>query len=125
MKIKTEVEVTDQMIEDQIVAALEGGSNYWYNLPDLSMLPESSDGEPTAIRITDAVLNHDVKIPVYDIEEDDELLGELSKESIQKALEIMSKDLSDLFSEILNEEGDAGTADVFFQLAVMGEIVFG
>ena len=123
--MKVKVEVADQMIEDQIVCALEGGSNYWYYLPDLSMIKGIKSGEPLAIRLTDAVLNHGIVVPVYDIDDEDELLGELSRDSIQKALDIMSKDYPDAFAEVLNESGDANTADIFFQLSVMGEIVFG
>lgn len=125
MKIKVEFEITDQMIEDQIVTALEGGSNYWYYLPDLSMLPNKDKNVPVATRIADAVLNHGIEIPVYDNEDETELLGMLSKKSIKKGLEIMSKDYNSHFMDIIEETGDADTGDVFFQHAVMGEIVFG
>ena len=38
MKFNTQVVVPDQIIKDMIITALEGGSNYWYFLPDLSTI---------------------------------------------------------------------------------------
>jgi len=123
MEFKTTIE--DQKIKDQIITAIEGGSNYWYFLPDLSMLPEKKEGEALSERIGRAVLDEGIAVPVYDYEDQHEKLGDLTKESIAKALEIMSRDYSDHFADMVDETGDADTADVFFQLAVMGDIVFG
>jgi hypothetical protein len=122
--LKIEIAITEQMIEDQIVTALEGGSNYWYYLGDTSMIPNYDKKEPLATQLSRAVLNEGIVIPVHDIE-DEELLGNLSLESIQKGLTLMAKDYPEHFQNMITENGDAETADVFFQLAVMGELVFG
>ena len=72
------------------------------------------------------------EIEVYDVETG-ELLGVLSKVTIQTGLQLMAdrKDMTGKmvparhFKAIATDNEDAETADVFIQLAVMGEIVYG
>jgi hypothetical protein len=122
--MKINIEITNEKITDQFITAIEVGSNYWYYLKDLSMLSEKTNCLPLSERIAHAILHEKEIIPVHDIE-NGELLGNLTKENTKKALQIMSKDYTEAFSDIINETGDAETADIFFQLAVMGEVVFG
>ena len=126
-------EVDSEMFENIIVTALEGGSNYWYliNTDEFKKELPSSD-EPLSIRIAGALYNDTpFKLNVYDIEsgdedyEDKELLGVVTYESCKKAFDIMAKDYSYRLSNFINESYDADDADVFFQLATMGEVTFG
>ena len=71
-------------------------------------------------------------IKVYDRESvdpdlltDGDLLGVLSMESIKKALRLMNEDYPRHYKDMVEEQGDAITGDIFFQLCVMGEVVFG
>jgi hypothetical protein len=123
--MKIAIEIEDQKIKDQIITALEGGSNYWYYLKDLSMLPAKKEGEALSERIARAVMDEDISVPVYDIEDEDECLGFLNKGNIQRGLTIMAGEYPQTTKDIIMEQGDATTADVFFQHAVMGEMVFG
>lgn len=125
MKIKIEkvIDISDQQISDQLCNALEGGSNYWYFLPDLTML-DLDTKLPLVDRIMNA-LNQGKSIPIYDLEDEEIKLGDLNLEGIEKALNLMSTLFPATFDEIVNEDGDADTGDIFLQLAVMGEIVFG
>lgn len=118
--------IDDQLIKDQIITALEGGSNYWYYLKDLSMLPEKKEGEALSERICRAVLDEGKLIPVHDIEEPDEVsLGAIHVDTIKRGLQLMAEDYPDQFNDMVEENGDAETADIFFQLVVMGEVTFG
>jgi len=123
--MKITIEIEDQKIKDQIITAIEGGSNYWYYLDYLSMLPEYNEGEALSERIGRAVLDEGIEVPVFDYEDQDEELGKLSKASIENAMMIMASEYPQTLDDIREETGDAETADIFFQLAVMGEIVFG
>ena len=127
--------LSPQTIFNLLVTALEGGSNYWYYLADLSMLPPKSyvpnspeieKGFETCLvsRIWEAVCNGET-IPVYDIENEDEELGKFNIESINKGLELMLQEGSEHFADALAENEDADTGDIFFQFCVMGEVVFG
>ena len=73
-------------------------------------------------------------VVIFDAETD-KVLGEVSSENIQIGLKLMSQGkngkgkecpyLVDHLRDILNETGDANTADIFLQMVVMKEIVFG
>lgn len=107
---------------DMLVGALEGGSNYWYLLGDYK-LPESDEDKSTVERIFDYVQDGG-EIEVFDIEDESEPLGVISKASLAGATKTMLNDAMWAVGEILKEEDDANTADVWFQHVVMGKIVF-
>jgi hypothetical protein len=73
-----------------------------------------------------AVLDHGVEVEVYDIEEDDHLLGVISAKTIQQRLDAlaMSNDYSWALDAELDDEGDAESSDVIFQYLVIGEVWF-
>jgi hypothetical protein len=115
---------------DVIVTALEGGSNYWYQLIDEDyrdkLPPKSPQHQALSERIAYALyINPKFELPVYDVEEPDELLGKVTQQSIYRAFEIAKKDYPDAYENIMEEQYDATDADILFQLATMGELVFG
>ena len=117
MKIKA-IEISNEDIVNVIVTALEGGSNYWYNLPDLSMV-DRVKGKSQSENIALSALNGKA-IPVNDLEDEDEHLGDLSAENIERGIKLFIEDGREFDAGI-----DADEADVLFQFMVMGEIVFG
>ena len=118
-KTAVQLEITYQQFEDVIVTALEGGSDYWY-LIDVRTIVGKPKGEPWSTFIAREVWNEELELQVYDVE-DESLLGTLSKESF---LANAGREPWALL-ELMNERLDADSADVLFQLAVMGEVVFG
>jgi hypothetical protein len=115
--------IDKQTQEDLLVTALEGGSNYWYMLGNLSEIEGIAEGEPTAIRIFIAVEQGAV-IPVFDMDSG-ELLGHITKETMHNAAAEMLANCPTHYADIINEGWDAETADVWFQYVVMNELVFG
>ena len=77
MEIKIIQGVKREVLEDVFVTALEGGSNYWYYLPEESIkairkaVPKSEDPY-LSTAILKAILDHDVKVPINDAENEDE-----------------------------------------------------
>ena len=121
--------LTYEHFENVIVTALEGGSNYWYiiNADEFKKYLPQIAGTFNALteRISKALYeNSKFKMNVYD-QETDELLGTVTQESMIKAFKIASDKYSHNFNNILSDDYDADDADVLFQLAVMGEVVFG
>ena len=117
-----------ERVSDLLVGALEGGSNYWYDMPDLKEVKrytKSMVGSPLVDKIINAVYDHNVSVDIYDIEDPDEILGTFNLENIKRGEEIMLKEYPKHFANILSENDDAETADVWFQLVVLGEIVYG
>ena len=121
------------------VAALEGGSNYGYeirHLPKEVRYKAKEMGESVSEAIGEYILNGGY-VQFYDAEEDYDdddyqekysdkgLLGTVDMDSILEAITIVKKDYPEVWENILDEQYDANDADIFLQLCVMGEVVFG
>ena len=127
-KIEGLTVLTAYDVYNMLVGALEGGSNYWYLFGSKTMdrvleATKEMKGEPTVDRILMAV-QRGTLVNVYDCE-NDEKLGTLTPESWAKAEKLMMQKHRSHFGDILQENDDATTADVFFQLAVIGELTYG
>jgi len=121
------------------VDALEGGSNYWYeirHLPKEVHYKANEMGEPLSELIGEYILNGGY-VQFYDAEEeyndddytethsDNGLLGTVDMDSILEAITIVKRDYPEVWENILDEQYDANDADIFLQLCVMGDVVFG
>lgn len=125
IEVRATVRIPNQKIQDLIVSSVEGGSNYWgkYKFPENWKNKYQSYEE---------IPFKNGNIEVYDIETG-ELLGYLNRATIQTGLQLMAdrKDMKGKtvparhFKALATDNEDAETADVFMQLSVMGEIVFG
>jgi hypothetical protein len=145
--------LTKEDITDILVTALEGGSNYWYliDLPENI----KSYGQSTSEAVGEYILRggsidfydkeeyYDVRRALkdgdYNIGDSDDMVDEKSyKEDIEntklghidmnRILEAITKiksEYPEVWKNILLENADAGDADVFLQLCVMGEVVYG
>ncbi|MEI8136737.1 MAG: hypothetical protein WCH21_05350 [Bacteroidota bacterium] len=77
------------------------------------------------------MIDKDYKINMYDretcddCEENADFLGSITYDSIANAFSVMSRDYKGCLSRIMREEYDADDADVWLQIATMGEVVFG
>lgn len=113
-----------------LTSALEGGSNYWYYLGDDAnailkpFRKELGKGKPYVDYFFRA-LERGYSIPVRDAEDEDEVLGHISMESICRAELLMATKHASHYADAKAERDDATTADVWFQLAVLGDIVYG
>jgi hypothetical protein len=143
--------LTKEDIIDLFVTALEGGSNYWYHMD----LPDNikSFGQSTSEAVGEYILQGDY-IEFYDVEEYDRVLrdkergdynvqgdvedeksfnedleetklGYVDMNKILEAITIIKKEYPEVWENILLEQADAGDADVFLQICVMGEVVYG
>ena len=131
MEITINQSISREVLEDVFVTALKGGSNYWYYLPEESIkairkaVPKSEDPY-LSTAILKAILDHDVKVLVNDAEQEDELIGIVSKSTIQARLQLLSdSDSRWALESHVREDGDASSADVVFQYLAMGEVVYG
>jgi hypothetical protein len=113
MIITTSFEITNQQIADLMTTAIEGGSNYWCD--QILMLkgqpvlkPWYADpllyGSPFELKVGTKILTND---------------------DLHRAMQQMADEYPTHFSDVVNDNPDADTADVFLQLAVLGEITYG
>jgi hypothetical protein len=117
------VQITKEQIIDILVTALEGGSNYWYLIKDVPKGVESDD-----MSLSEAIGEFILKggeITIYDLEDEEEELGDLNMNKLLEAITIMKAEYPDMYQNLVNDEYDANDADIFFQIAVTGEVTFG
>lgn len=120
-KFTASVEIRPRLIADQIVTAIEGGVDYWL---------ESFKPVKGRERATVAPWYDDEKVWAGDflVEAkvvDDEKTYQFTPESIHKGLKWMAANQGRRIQEILDENGDADTADVFLQACLFEDIVYG
>ena len=131
MEIKIETIVPREVLENICITSLEGGSNYWYYLSSNAIkiirnaVPKSVDSY-LSTAILKAVLDHNVEVPINDVEDEEEIIGYLSAKTLQERIQALanSDDSWALHNE-LKEEGDASSSDIVFQYMVWGEVVYG
>ena len=131
MEITIKQSISREVLEDIFVTALEGGSNYWYYLTEESIkairkaVPKSEDPY-ISTAILKAILDHDVKVLVNDAEDEDELIGMITRGTMQSRLQLLSDSEHRWALEShIREDGDASSSDVIFQYLAMGEVVYG
>lgn len=120
-------EISYDMFEGIIVTALEGGSNYWYliDLEDTGIPDDKYKGEPSSVRIAKMIWYDRINLRVLDKDNEDVLLGEVNLKTIKTAFEIICSQYSQTYLNLIQDQYDAEDADVFFQIATMGELTFG
>ena len=126
--MKLELELSYETFENIIVTAIEGGSNYWYMLGYKKGIPKRDDMPDKAMSQRMAYglwHNKDSGIAIWDLEEEDELLGTLTYDSVREGMQIACKDYMKEINMMISEDYDAWTADTLFQVLVMGEVKFG
>jgi hypothetical protein len=130
MTIEVKQKISQEVLEDIFVTALEGGSNYWYFLSEEAVkmireaVPKSEDPH-LSTSILKAILKG-VNVPINDAENEDDVIGTISLDTMQERLQMLadSKNKTALIRHI-EEEGDADSADTVFQYLAFGEIVYG
>jgi hypothetical protein len=124
IEVTATVRIPNKKIENMIITAVEGGSNYWAKF----VFPHNYKEKYGSYQ---EIPFKGGNIEVYDIETGD-LLGYLNRVSAKVGLQLMAdrKDLkgNDVparhFKALATDNEDAETADVFLQMAVLGEIVY-
>lgn len=123
--IKYEATVTFTHLESMFISAYEGGSNYW------ATAIEEVD-EPTekyiAVGLAPSERHfrhvwHGGTVNILIDEEDEPVL--MTKEKMVLGTQLMQSNQQKHFAEMINQSGDACTADVWFQLCLFGEVIYG
>lgn len=109
--------IPNQTIADLMVTALEGGSNYWLNAinPRFKTFAEYSEPEAYGPDMTPRM--------VYD--DDGPTPYKLDWPSIERGVKTMYAKYPHHFGDILNDNMDADTADVFLQCVLYDDVIFG
>jgi hypothetical protein len=120
------ITVTSEMISDQIVTAIEGGSNYW--LGGIKLIHSEVKDLRRPWYSDHRVFENDFIILVKELEEHIKGRGtetNLTPDAIRAGLTAMAVKHSSDLSDILGEAGDADTADTFLQFCLFGKLIYG
>lgn len=124
-KSKVTASVSDERIQDLLTSALEGGSNYWYIIKKYNY-PPGQTRQSLGIQFPHTELPFKGgSLLIGDIEGDKEYDKILDRSAIQKGLQLMAEKYPKHYADFLSKNDDAATGDVFLQLALFGEVVFG
>ena len=114
--MKIEIELTEEKLEGIVynlfITAWEGGSAYW------AEVSEPNEAEKTLLKMKD----EGYVLRVTPIGDDP---VELKYENLVQAINLLAKNFPCAFYDAINEYDDAETADIWFQLAVLGELTYG
>jgi co-chaperonin GroES (HSP10) len=121
--------LSDKEIQDLLVTALEGGSNYWYFLDrDAAQIYSKYGGAKGTTPVVDRIflaIKAGESIPIRDTEDEEEILGYINTASIKKGTKLFQQEYPQNYVNVKKEEYDVEDADIWFQLVVLGELTFG
>lgn len=124
---------TDEQRIDLLTSAIEGGSNYWYNFQATAcnqlnkvqqLFSDDSIYTDTFVWKLWSAIKQGMEIEVHDIETGDSL-GFISMNSIERGEQTLNEKYNFAVGDVLSENDDAATGDVWLQCAVMNEVVYG
>lgn len=121
VKVEIRVELTQQDIDDIMVAALEGGINYWCDEAAVE------DGEYLGKYASDQISRGGTLL-LHDTDED--AYRKLDLEKFLKGFKLWLENGGDQYGAVQGHEVDccnidAGCADEIVQYALFGEVVYG
>ncbi len=123
--IQTTVKLTAEQISDLLTVAFEGGVNYWCEIRKL-ILPPGMTKQDFAWAYSELPLHEGGAMILGTNENDPNLENKrLDRFTIKRGLSIMAEDHPRHWQDLVNENYDADTADVFLQCCLFGELVFG
>lgn len=105
--------------EDLFITCVEGGCNYWAIFQNVK-----TNGEPFSTTLFQIIINGG-KIDIFDAEDSSEHLGFVTRKMIDYGEKLMALKEPEHFKDIVKEQWDATTADVWLQFIVFGKIVYG
>lgn len=124
IKVTVDYEIDWERVKDLLITAFEGGSNYWYII---------DDSKPYTGHPADAIIDKGETILINELPDDflpeDEQevvnLGRVNREIIEERMKKFAEEHQWHFRNFIEENDDAETADVFLQVMVMGDVVYG
>lgn len=123
-----QVNITDYTLFSLFASALEGGSNYWY------MIQKS---ERSTKKDYDGNIDYDGEaaypfkggaLYIDDSQADSPTMKKpkkITRASLQTGLGIMAREYPKHFADLIEDNEDCITGDVFLQCCVLGEVIYG
>lgn len=124
------VEITDAQIENLIISALEGGAHYWYEIQSMCRPPKlvyRTDPNKVFAHV-DYPMNAGGHLMIKQyVDPDGPGVRKFNRAAIDRGLQVLadSAEYKHHFTDILNDDTDATTGDIFLQFCLYGEVLYG
>lgn len=137
IQITVPMTISKFRIADLLCCALEGGSNYWYEIKTFNQPstmdfmtdnnPESPhfDRSVVTFKHLDYPLNEGGALEIKADEDEDEKIYILNLEAIERGLILLATKYPQHWGDFLQENEDADTGDTFRQLCLFGDVIYG
>lgn len=112
-------------IMNAIIGAFEGGSTYWLREVDYTYIPDGIEGSPLYAQDLFWSKGGKMKLTYDDPNDDKQSTKEVGLIEIRKGLRSMAEKSYGHFDDLISENDDAITHDVFIQHVLFGEIIYG
>ncbi len=117
--------VSEQILEDTLTSALEGGIGCWASITGFkNKKPQRSPKD--AMNYLPSYLT----TPLSDdgillLEDEEETTFELNRIKLLEGIKVMAQKYHQDFTDMVSENGDSNTGDVLVQCAIFGEVIYG
>ena len=120
---KIEINVPEQRLKDLVCSGFEGGIGYWCQIQDYVM----PDGVEVKFKHIDLPFIKGGAVLCQVTDEVNPPMLRLDSKAIDEGLRLFSTDpkWSRHFTNWINENDDAETGDVFLQLCMLGDVIYG
>lgn len=124
----TTLNVSAQLISDQFVTSLEGGSNYWLYTARLMKADNKPTERPWYSDPKVFEKRFEIELGYDDpkgYEGEGKGLKLITQADVRRGLKIMRREYPKRFAAVMDETGDGDTGDVFVQCVLFGKAVYG
>ena len=123
MTYKVTTELSNRKIADQIITAFEGGITYWAT--DAILKNPKDSGAVSPWYDDEELYGAPFEIEITETEEADSAKHILTQQKLQTGLNVLAEKYPHHLTAIVEETGDAWTADALIQCALFGDIIYG
>lgn len=132
---------TEKTVRDLLVGAFEGGSNYWYRIESQKfppgsrkvdfqeggrMQPRRPDGSPDYYHWSQLIPTFPGgQLVIRDVGEGEGETHVLDLSGLKKGWILLKQKYPKIYKRVIDESWDASDADVFLQLAIFDDVIFG
>lgn len=123
-----DIPIPDSKIFSCLVSALEGGSNYWYEIVGQHKPVRWNCLEDEKAFCASYPFNQGGFLMIDDSRADEPTLKKPTKVyswQIKQGLRIMATEYPNHFGDLLSDNADQNTGDVMLQCIVLGEVLYG
>ena len=111
--------MTKEQLQDLLTTAFEGGANYWY------MIDNHNKSETKAEFLSQLLAEKNGWMEIIDTQTPESEIYTVDYSWVKRAIETMKTKYPRHYKDVIEENADATTGDVFLQLIVFNEVIYG